>query len=266
MKSLVLAAVTLPFVIAETQFQRLGGDVAGNFEFLGALCFPESKGVNTRVTVEITVAEEYPPDDLAILFYDDQPAPIKGSFDMITRAQDGSAPSCQEKAAVSKQFTKCDPRQECQHGLPVHEFRDIDIIDNSDPMCKRAKAVNDTSPCVKYSQQIAVKESHKRIWYFAASQCKSGAVNIVNFNINSEQAIDCELVRIMYQEDASPANTTGWTIGIIILMAGCIVTYVFLVRCFYAGSDLTDPSELNTEDDDDDNEILDKDNADYNSL
>ena len=50
----------------------------GNFEFLGALCFPEDKGGNSVLEIEVLTKAEAPPD-LAILMYDDQPE----SFDMV---------------------------------------------------------------------------------------------------------------------------------------------------------------------------------------
>lgn len=248
-----------PYVTAKlhapTNWQQIAGDAVGNFEFLGALCFPEDKSGNSVLEIEVLTKAEAPPD-LAILMYDDQPE----SFDMITREPPSLAKenSCYSKLVVSKSFSACKPGHHCAHGLTVKDMAHSTFGPESD-FCPG---------CNAYSQKVAVDEKTKRIWYFVAAQCDNGAVKLEKYNIASSNAIDCKIIRTMYQKNADAVKTWGYSFVIALLMIGCLVAYVFMIRCYYSGStaDGFSPDQLDSFQTDGENNIMDENNKDYNSL
>ena len=40
----------------------------------------------------------------------------------------------------------------------------------------------------------------------------------------------------MYQKNADAVKTWGYSFVIALLMIGCLVAYVFMIRCYYSGS------------------------------
>ena len=40
----------------------------------------------------------------------------------------------------------------------------------------------------------------------------------------------------MYQKNADAVKTWGYSFVIAVLMVGCLVAYIFMIRCYYSGS------------------------------
>jgi len=251
-----------PYVTAKihppTNWQSIKGDAVGNFEFLGALCFPEKKGKSGNSVLEIEVlTKTLAPPDLAILMYDDQPE----SFDMITREPPSinKENSCYSKMVVSKSFSACKEGHHCSHGLTVKDMSHSTYGPES-KFCPS---------CHQYQQKVAVDEKTKRIWYFVAAQCDEGSVRLEKYNIASSSAIDCKVIRTMYQKNADAVKTWGYSFVIALLMVGCLVAYVFMIRCYYSGSSAEggfSADQLDSFETSGENDIMDENNKDYNSL
>merc|ERR1719174_2014426 len=71
----------------------------------------------------------------------------------------------------------------------------------------------------------------------------------------------------MYQKNADAVKTRGYSFVIALLMVGCLVAYVFMIRCYYSGSsDGFSAEQLDSFETDGENNIMDENNKDYNSF
>jgi len=132
----------------------IGGAVAGDFEYLGSLCFPA--GTTSTITIDVTsFGNMSTAVGLKVLFYDDQ----AGSFTSLNK----KGQSCSERQDLSKQLCV---GKSCVSGYSVGV---------------------DANPLT-----INVQESIARQWFFVASDCTLGAPAIqLKYKVSSKGAVDC---------------------------------------------------------------------------
>lgn len=196
-----------------------GKDVNGNFELLGALCFPP--GTRDDVVFSIIPGDDTQPN---LLFYDDEAS----GFIRTSQPQspDNSAPSCKDRERFSKTLgrsTGVNPT----YGLTV-----------------------DSGKGQEWKRTVPISEKYYRKWYFVLSNCnldKDGndiPINIEKFLITSTKAVSCDE---LYQDPP----LTGYIVTIVFLSV-IVVALSVTVGIFYSATrrpkldegDLTGYNEL----------------------
>jgi hypothetical protein len=257
------AIATYVLVCAQTaaaivDWKSIKGSAIGNFEYIGALCFPTSSDSSNVLGIEITMMPNAgpAPSNLELLFYDDQ----LDSFPMITRSEGPqyTGNSCVDKSMVSKSFNHCTSGATCSHGLKVSEMS-YSVNGKDSEIC---------SNCSVYNRRVSVKETVGRIWYFVLAQCSATSiVQVHEYRLYSAQAIPCANIRNNDLMGENPADLAGYDVVIVILLIGFATTYVFLVRMYYAAQ--VDSLDLDTalqNADEQENGIMEAEDGNYDRL